>query len=138
MSPWNRCDKIMADSCRVKEGGVDATATIKRHEGLWFSIPSDYNYCHSNNKYFTNIAIKMYWHINIHPEGSTSSKRIYTGINKYSDKLIDSTNILYSDMIIEPRVHTTTRRTTASTTTSTTTTPSGDFIAGLGSGQPPI
>merc|ERR1712038_2040587 len=34
------CGKHMADSCRVKSSRIDATATIKRCEGLWFSIPS--------------------------------------------------------------------------------------------------
>ena len=91
------CGKHMADSCRVKDGGVDATATIKRYVGLWFDIPSDYNYCYSNNRFFTNIAIKMYWHTDIRLEGSTSLTGIYEGINKYSDKSIDST-ILYTQI----------------------------------------
>ena len=51
-----------AKRCRVREVrgvGVDDTATIKRGEGLWFSMPSDFNYCYINNRHFTNIAIKM-------------------------------------------------------------------------------
>ena len=50
--------RLFAVSTRRNHPSIRSTASIKRYNGLWYNIPSDYSYCVYNNHCVTNLAIK--------------------------------------------------------------------------------